>query len=103
MKVSEPVIDAPADATEDRVALVQEIFPEVVSEGRIDFGKLKLALGDLVDDRTERYSFSWAGKLAAVRRLQQHTRSSLIPDADRSIDFDKSANIFIEGENLEVR
>jgi len=63
---------------------------------------LKLALGDLVDNRTERYAFSWAGKFAAVRRLQQHTRCSLIPDAARSLDFDQSANIFIEGENLEV-
>ena len=35
------------------------IFPQVFSEGKIDFKKLRVALGDVVDTQPERYSFTW--------------------------------------------
>lgn len=49
---------------------LETLFPEVFTEGKIDFDKLRSALGDLVDKRPDRYSFSWAGKQDAIRLLQ---------------------------------
>lgn len=98
----ESLVKAAAEATDERVNLLHELFPEVITEGKIDFAKLRLVLGDDVEEDAERYSFTWAGKRAAVNRLQQHSRSSLVPDREKSVNFEASENIFIEGENLEV-
>lgn len=87
---------------QERYQKLKELFPEVFTEDKIDFTKLRAALGDLVDDRSERYLFTWAGKTEAIRSLQNPSRATLIPCPEESIDFEKANHIFIEGENLEV-
>jgi adenine-specific DNA-methyltransferase len=91
-----------ADLAKEGVSRLRELFPEAVSEGRIDFEKLRETLGDEVDDRPERYSFTWAGKRDAIRLLQTPSRATLVPAPKESVDFDTTENVFIEGENLEV-
>ncbi|PIP07888.1 MAG: site-specific DNA-methyltransferase, partial [Syntrophobacteraceae bacterium CG23_combo_of_CG06-09_8_20_14_all_50_8] len=81
---------------------LKNLFPEIVSEGKIDFEKLRLALGDDVDSQAERYNFTWAGKRDAIRMLQTPSRATFIPCKEEFVNFDTSQNIFIEGENLEV-
>jgi len=44
----------------------------------------------------------WAGKQDAVRSLLAPSRGALIPEFDKSVDFDAASNVFIEGDNLEV-
>jgi adenine-specific DNA-methyltransferase len=78
------------------------MFPEVACEGRIDLDKLRLVLGEAIDDRPERYTFSWAGKRDAIRILAEPSRATLVPDRPQSLDFDGTGNVFIEGDNLEV-
>ena len=90
------------DIVEGRLIALKEELPEAFTEGRIDFDRLRAALGDLVDDSAERYSFTWAGKRDAIRLLQTPTRATLLPCPEESVDFDTTQNIFIEGENLEV-
>jgi len=91
-----------ADLTQENVAQLRELFPEVVTEGKIDFEKLRDVLGDEVDDRPERYSFTWAGKRDAIRLLQVPSRATLVPCPRESVDWETTENLFIEGENLEV-
>ncbi|TRZ53670.1 MAG: site-specific DNA-methyltransferase, partial [Dehalococcoidia bacterium] len=86
----------------ERIEEFKDMFPEVLTEGKIDFDKLKTALGEETDGKPERYSFTWAGKKDAIRLLQVPSRATLIPDKDESVDFDTTQNIFIEGDNLEV-
>ncbi len=93
--------ETPNLAAERRIQL-EQLFPEAFSEGKVDFDKLRAALGDLADDRRERYSFTWAGKQDAILSLQTPSRATLKPARDESIDFDTTQNVFIEGENLEV-
>ncbi|MBQ9312053.1 MAG: site-specific DNA-methyltransferase [Bacteroidales bacterium] len=88
--------------TEERIKELKKIFPEVFSENRVDFDRLRNILGDNVKDKDERYNLSWAGKSDAYRILQQPSFATLIPQKEESVDFDKTDNIFIEGENLEV-
>ena len=86
----------------DQLSQLHDIMPQAFAEGKVDFEKLRASLGDLVDDRPERYSFSWAGKRDAIRLLQVPSRATLIPTKDESLDFDATQNLFIEGDNLEV-
>ena len=46
------------------------MLPQVFTEGKIDVDKLHAALGDAADERPERYSFTWAGKRAAIQEGQ---------------------------------
>jgi adenine-specific DNA-methyltransferase len=91
-----------ADLLAENVAELKRLFPEAVTEGKVDFAKLREALGDAVDDRPERYSFTWAGKRDAIRLLQTPSRATLVPAPKESVNFDSTNNVFIEGENLEV-
>jgi len=51
---------------EEQTEQLKRIFPQVFSEGKVDFKKLRAALGDTVDTQPERYSFAWAGKRNAT-------------------------------------
>jgi adenine-specific DNA-methyltransferase len=81
---------------------LKEVFPEAVSEEKIDWEKLRLALGDEVVIANERYVLNWAGKSDAFRAIQTQTTATLKPQKGQSVNFDTTDNIFIEGENLEV-
>ena len=81
---------------------LKELMPEVFSEGKIDWEKLKATLGEDINFSNERYVLNWAGKSDAFKVLQAPSTRTLIPAKDESINFDETENIFIEGENLEV-
>ena len=90
------------DITAEKLNKLKEIIPEAFTENRIDWKKLKAALGESIEFKNERYVLNWAGKSEAFRVLQSPTTATLVPDKEESINFDTSENIFIEGENLEV-
>ncbi|MBL7208277.1 MAG: hypothetical protein ISS67_07160, partial [Desulfobacterales bacterium] len=48
--------------TEEQKAKLKELFPEVFTEDKIDFDKLRLTLGSEVDDGEERFGMTWPGK-----------------------------------------
>lgn len=83
-------------------AQLKALFPEVFSEGKIDWEKLKATLGEDITFSNERYVLNWAGKSEAFRVMQTPGTKTLIPAKDESSDFDETEHIFIEGENLEV-
>lgn len=76
----------------------------------IDFDKLKLLLGEEVDEgqEQERYAFTWPGKKDAIRQSQTPSTATLRPCVEKSRGRDgedgsfDSDNIYIEGDNLEV-
>src|SRR3972149_5608365 len=88
--------------TEEKLNKLKEIIPEAFTEGKIDWEKLKAALGEDVEFKNERYVLNWAGKSDAFRVLQSPTTATLVPCEEESVNFDTTENIFIEGENLEV-
>lgn len=99
---------------------LKETFPEAVAEGKIDWEKLKLTLGEDLVIANERYVLNWAGKSDAFRAIQTTTTATLKPQNEQSVNCsakggsqpdrwlagasggDTTENIFIEGENLEV-
>lgn len=90
------------DILGENIEMLKQMFPECASEGKIDFDKLKTILGSSVDSNSERYTFSWAGKKDSISILNTRTDSTLKPCESESVDFDKTGNLFIEGDNLEV-
>jgi len=81
---------------------LKEILPEAFAEGKVDWEKLKATLGEDINFANERYVLNWAGKSEAFKVLQAPTTKTLVPAKEESVNFDKTENIFIEGENLEV-
>jgi len=90
------------DILEEELVDLKNLFPQVVSEGKIDFEELRLTLGSAVQVGPERYSFSWSGKRNSIQILQTPTRATLVPSRPESLDFQSTGNLFIEGDNLEV-
>ena len=88
--------------TEEKLARLRELLPQAFSEGKVDWEKLRIALGEEGEFSDERYHLNWAGKTDAFRSLQAPTTATLAPCPEESVDFDGSDNVFIEGENLEA-
>jgi len=90
------------DIAEENIGKLKQLFPEVFTEGKIDFGKLGQVLGEYVEDSNERYNFTWNGKGRALRLSQTPSLGTLRPCKEESKDWDTTQNLYIEGDNLEV-
>jgi len=100
------------DIAQDKLSKLKKLFPEIFSEGKVDPEKLRLSIGEDLNIQNERYVLNWSGKSDAFRVLQTPTTATLAPAyADASAgrptsegigDINKTGNVFIEGENLEV-
>lgn len=86
----------------DKLNQLKQILPEAFAEDKIDWEKLRAALGENINFSNERYVLNWAGKSDAFRIMQQPSTQTLVPVREESVNFDDTQNIFIEGENLEV-
>lgn len=87
---------------EQNIEKLKEIFPEVFSEGKIDFSKLEEELGFFKEKSDERYNFTWNGKSEAKKIALTPSIGTLRPCKDESKDWDTTQNLYIEGDNLEV-
>lgn len=90
------------DVTKENIEKIKELFPNVVTEGKIDFDQLKLILGEQIEVRNERYQFTWNGKSDSIRFAQRPSTGTLRPDKESSKNWDTTENLYIEGDNLEV-
>lgn len=86
----------------ENVKRIKEMFPEVLTEDKIDFEKLRILLGDSVENGGEKYSFTWNGKKNSMRLAQSPTTATLKPNKEKSKNWNKTKNLYIEGDNLEV-
>jgi len=90
------------DIVSENVEKLKELFPEVFSEGKIDFTKLEEELGKFIDKEQEKYNFTWHGKQNAKKIAQTPSTGTLRPSKEDSKDWDTTQNLYIEGDNLEV-
>lgn len=90
------------DITAQNIEQLKALFPDVFSEGKIDFDALKAVLGEAIDDSAERYNFTWNGKNKARQIAQTPSTGTLRPCKEESVNWDSTENLFIEGDNLEV-
>lgn len=99
------------DLTAANIEKIAEMFPNVVTEAKdeqgnlvhkIDFEKLKQELSSDVIDGDESYDFTWVGKKQAMVEANKPTNKTLRPCLDESVNWEKTENLYIEGDNLEV-
>ena len=86
----------------ENIEKLKALFPEIVTDGKIDFDMLKTLLGEEVDASNEKYSFNWVGKRNCIKFAQTPSTGTLIPCKEKSVDFDNTKNIYIEGDNVEA-
>jgi adenine-specific DNA-methyltransferase len=91
------------DVTDDKRQALLRLFPEARTEGgKLDFERLKFALGETVDVGKERYGMTWPGKADCFKTIQRPSLGTLRPCPEESVNFDTTENLIIEGDNLEV-
>ena len=97
--------------TDQNVDKIAALFPNCVTETQdetgalkksINFDALKQALSGSIVERGETYEFSWVGKKAAAEEAFKPIHKTLRPYPEESVDWDKTQNLYIEGDNLEV-
>jgi type III restriction-modification system ecoPI, modification subunit len=91
----------------ENIEKISELFPNVIVESNtgktIDFDLLRQELSnDIVEGTKEKYQLTWPGKKEAMVHSNIPSKSTLRPVKEKSVDFDNTQNIYIEGDNLEV-
>ena len=81
---------------------LRSVFPECVSEGKLDIDKLLALCGEYIGNDFEKYKFEWKGKAECLKLAQKRSTGTLRPCPDESVDWDTTQNLYIEGDNLEV-
>lgn len=98
--------------TSENIEKLSELFPNCVTESKddngnttrsIDFDLLRQELsGSIVEGPQERYQLNWPGKSESLVLANTPITKTLRPCRKESVNFDKTENLFIEGDNLDA-
>ena len=88
---------------EANIEMIKELFPNCITEEKIDFDMLKQELSShLIDDRKEKYQLTWPGKKQSIVNANEPCSLTLRSLKDKSFNFDSAKNVYIEGDNLDA-
>ncbi len=97
---------------EVNIERIGELFPNCLTERKnekgeienaIDFDVLKQELSsNIVESQDERYQFTWPNKKNSILLSNSPILKTLRPIKNESLYFDKTENIYIEGDNLDA-
>lgn len=91
------------DLQAERLNQLKRLMPDLFDgEGNLDEAALRGVVNPDGVPTTERFRFEWAGKQQSKRAAFTPSKATLIADPTRSVDFDGTQNLIIEGDNLEV-
>ncbi len=96
------IIGQSPDITAENINRIKELFPTIVSDGKINFDALRAVLGDEIDSSKEKYQFTWNGKSESIKLAQSPSSATLRPCYEKSKNWEVTNNLYIEGDNLEV-
>lgn len=106
-----------ADITALNIEKIGALFPNCITEmldeeksteqnkvykKAVNFELLKQMLSKDVVDGNEAYEFTWVGKKASIVEANKPIRKTLRPCKEESVNWEKTENLYIEGDNLEV-
>ena len=104
MKMETP--DLTKENVEKLLALFPECATEVEQQGKVtrgvNFETLKQLLTPYSIEGDEAYEFTWVGKKEAIVEANRPIRKTLRPVPEKSKDWQKTENLYIEGDNLEA-
>lgn len=99
------------DMTKRNIDIINQFFPGCVTEkigidGRpeqaVNFELLRQMLSDVAIEGEEFYGLTWVGKKQAIVDANAPICKTLRPQLEKSVDWDSTENIYIEGDNLET-
>ena len=99
------------DITQENIERLIELFPSVATETTdadgnvrqdIDLDALRELIGAGAEGQRERYQFTWPGKRAAKEEARRLIDKTLRPECERSVNWDETQNLYIEGDNLDA-
>lgn len=103
-KINFPKITIEKEIPNETLEQIRQIAPNVLEDGKVNCKKLNEAIGEmLVDpDEPEHFGLNWPGKRQSIKLARTPSKQTLIPVPGDGVDEDKTQNLFIEGENMEV-
>ena len=95
------------DIVDENIEKIRNLFPNCITETedgvKIDYDMLKQELSkDIVEENKEKYQLTWPGKKECIIEANKSINKTLRPVIDKSVNFNNTKNIYIEGDNLEV-
>jgi adenine-specific DNA-methyltransferase len=97
---------------DENIEKIGTLYPNCLTERKnengeveyaIDFDMLRQELSkDIVEGNEERYQFTWPDKKKSILLANTPIANTLRPCREESVDFDKTENLYIEGDNLDV-
>ena len=99
------------DGTAKNIDKLEEMFPNCITEKKDENGKLKKAVNfELLKQMLSRevlagdeaYEFTWVGKKESIIEANKPIRKTLRPMIDKSINWNTTHNLYIEGKNVDV-
>ncbi len=100
------------DLADENFQKLAVLFPNAVTETKDENGNIVRSIDvdvlrqeintSVVEGSEERYRFTWPEKREAIRLAATPIAASLRPCQGESVNFDKTENVYIEGDNLDV-
>lgn len=88
---------------DERLAELKRLFPDLFDgNGNLNEKELKDLLSKYTTPQVEKFTFEWGGKSASKKLAFTPSKATLVPDRERSVNFDETQNLIIEGDNLHV-
>ena len=97
---------------DENIDFIGTKFPNCIVEAKdesgkttkmVDFDLLKQELSKVVvDGDKERYTMNWPNKKQAILTANSPVAMTLRPCKEKSVNYDDTKNIYIEGDNLDV-
>ena len=98
--------------TDENFTNLVNLFPNAVTETIDENGEVVRAIdadvlaqeinSHVVSGKEERYQFTWPDKRKSIVLANAPLAAALRPCRDESLDFDRTENLYIEGDNLDV-
>lgn len=101
-----------ANIADANFSALTKMFPNAVTETVDENGEVIRAIDEevlaqeintrVISGKEERYQFTWPDKKKSVLLANAPIAATLRPSREESVDFDKTENLYIEGDNLDV-
>ena len=97
--------------TSQNIEKIEALFPNCITESKdengqlrksVNFKMLKQMLSVDIVDGAEAYEFTWVGKKTSIIEANRPIRKTLRPIKEKSVDWNTTKNLYIEGDNFEV-
>lgn len=92
--------------------VLSKMFPNAITETIDENGEVVRAIDadvlrqeiscKVIEGKDERYQFTWPDKKKSILLANSPISATLRPCREKSVDFENTENLYIEGDNLDV-